>query len=179
MKSRSAGFSLPELLVVVVILGVLGAIGVGVSGAEWRRERVNTAAIELAGWLEAIRRESVRGEGCTVMFVNNAALGGNGIMASATPAAASPAISNNCQPGSALVPFLDANSTYTIARSQSQLTLTARGTVFPVPGINDNPAEIRISLNGGAIGRCVRIDGMLGLVEIGRLDTNCVYGGRI
>jgi prepilin-type N-terminal cleavage/methylation domain-containing protein len=49
----SAGFSLAEILITVVILGILSTIAVNVSEGEADRAKVNTAQIALAGWLHS------------------------------------------------------------------------------------------------------------------------------
>ena len=69
------GFSLPELLVIVVIIGVIGAVGIGGFNFLVRRARVQSVALEVAGWLEQVRNAAAdeviantAAGGCVVTF---------------------------------------------------------------------------------------------------------------
>ena len=70
-----AGMTLIELLVVVVLIGISAAISVGSYSFVMRRERLNTLALEVAGWLEEARSlasrevsESTTTGGCAIIL---------------------------------------------------------------------------------------------------------------
>ena len=189
----SGGFSVTEVMVVVVIVGILSAVGINASGNEWRREQVNAVAIELSGWLETVRRSALRGNSCAVT-INGGSLSAGGTLATATENTGTAfgsgaAIGNNCLTGQPLTISGGGSSatSYTIAPSgTTQLTFTPRGTVNATAADTPitSPIEIRIALTGstGPM-RCVRISPGLGMVAIGASNTSgtscpsASYGG--
>jgi len=64
-RQASAGFTLVELLVVVVILGVLGAVGVPAYFAQVNRARVNTANAAVMAAAKACAAAQVTGDTAT------------------------------------------------------------------------------------------------------------------
>ncbi len=93
-SSSASGFTLIELLVVIVILGVIAAVGGGSLLNTARRERANTVASELSGWLDQVSRDAIRfnalvdsadpDEACTVTITTgNLAPGADGTIARA------------------------------------------------------------------------------------------------
>ncbi|MFN5119710.1 MAG: GspH/FimT family pseudopilin [Cyanobacteriota bacterium] len=165
--SWQSGFTLVELLITVAVLGVFGAIVIGFSGNEWRRDRINTVAIELAGWLEEIRSNSLRETnitpslgGCEVTFTAISAASGSTQLASVTPTrcAANPLFR---------VTSLVGNATYSSASSNgTQIIFTPRGTAM-----NTAPIELRLRIDGHTFLRCVQVSENLGLIRIGRNDN--------
>lgn len=195
MKHPSnTGFSVTELLAVVAVVGILSAVGVHTSGNEWRRERVNAVATELAGWLETVRRTSLKGNACQVT-ISGGNLATGATLASASEllsnaANANPTIPNNCLTGQPLqISGPLGSSTYAIAPGGSTtFKFTPRGTVNS-PAANTqlaNPVVIEISLAGsGGPLRCVRISEGLGLISVGSSNSSggtCPdnsYGGTL
>ena len=200
MKHPSnTGFSVTELLAVVAVVGILSAVGVHTSGNEWRRERVNAVATELAGWLETVRRTSLKGNACQVtisggnlatgatLATASELLAGNGI---SIPITANPSIANNCLTGQPLqISGTLGNSTYAVAPSGStSFKFTPRGTVNAAAANTQLaiPVVIEISLAGsGGPLRCVRISEGLGLISVGSSNSSggtCPdnsYGGTL
>ena len=155
-------FTVVELMVTVVVIGILTATGINAAGNEWRRERVNAVAIELQGWLESVRRASLRGNACQVT-INGGSLSGGSSLATGAIAVVGPS-------------------------GSTQFTFTPRGTVNTATSPFDTPLTtpivVQISLTGttGPM-RCVRISSGLGIIRIGSSNstsTPCAdssYGG--
>lgn len=172
-RSTQFGFTVTELLVTVVILGVLAGLSIDAGLREWRREQVNAVAIELSGWLEQVRRSALRGQSCTVSVNSPTALTElrpSDQLASSTPLAnTTTALTdpNRCLSNAPLnVPGNTTNSRFTV--SSRSFTFTPRGSVV----MSNNPTNIIIGLVGTDATRCVRISDILGVIDISK-TANC------
>lgn len=175
--TRLGGFSLVELMVVVAILGVLTAISLQVSDYERRRDQVDGAARELAGWLQAVRRSAERGEGCLVTITETGAASASTDVAQANTDIAGGAtglIPNHCLMNSPLR-FESGRGAGAVsygidANGNRQFVFTPRGSLFKLDGNQIAPVQISIvATNGGNAQpplRCVLITPPLGRIEV-------------
>lgn len=189
-KPCNAGFTLTEMMVVLATIGLLAAAAISASGDSWRRQQVNAVAIELAGWLEGVRRASLKGNPCQVTIAGGS-LGGGATLATAAEIVTGQTIAHNCLDSQPLQisATLGNSTTYTIATGGStSFKFTPRGTVNAAAANAQltSPIVIEISLTGssGPL-RCVRISEGLGLISVGSSNASAntcpasSYGGRI
>jgi prepilin-type N-terminal cleavage/methylation domain-containing protein len=171
-QSNPTGFTLIEVVVVVALIGI-AAFG-SINGILFilQRDRAQSVASELAGWLTAVRRAGERGSGCSVTIAVSSGLAPNATLATTSPQpdrTVPAGWTNPCGPA-ALVPPTGPGATFRVASDPvTTFEFTPRGTVF-VPGGNNTPIEISInSVQGGTARppmRCVRITPPLGLIEV-------------
>ena len=71
----SPGFSLIELTIIAVILGILTGIGVPFFQRNWQQERLKVATRETANWLEDVRRRAIQqSQICAVQIIDSSAI---------------------------------------------------------------------------------------------------------
>jgi prepilin-type N-terminal cleavage/methylation domain-containing protein len=149
---KNLGFSLPEILIVVVILGILATTAISISVQELRRNKVQKAANTLAGWLDSAARAAQRGQGCLVSIPSTTVTTGNSAatIQSDTTTTPSSAIINQCALiGNLSFDNISDGSSFSITTAPvSSIVFTPRGTIF-------NPADpsgifgqnIRVTIN--------------------------------
>lgn len=170
-------FMLAELMITVVVIGILAAATISLTASEWRRERINTLAIDLAGWLEVVRNNSLKqtssvttSGGCTVTFSSLTAQAPGSILASVSP--------TNCAPESDFrIPGISGNLAFSTAitngsgANSNQIIFTPRGT-----SMNTQPINLNVRLDGTTSLRCVRVSANLGLISIGNSESASASG---
>ena len=181
MKRPNPGISLTEVLVVVAILSVLSGLVIDAGIRDWRREQVNAVVVELAGWLESVRRAALKGSSCQVTLTTTdgtvaaGAVLARGADVGATDAdsvaAASP-IANNCRSSQPLViPSLGTIQSFQIVANADSFVFTSAGTLYPAPQPSA-PIVIQVSLaDGQDPQRCVHLEGMMGHIQVGRFNA--------
>ena len=165
----AGGFTVVELLVTLAILLTLAALVVDLGRREWRREQVNTVVLQLAGWLETVRRGAIQANGCTVTLTGGTYATGDTLAQLTT-----------C---GAIRPFrltgLSANQRFVLGDgvSTTQFSFTPAGTVFPAPAA-DRPIVISLALADDADPQpCLQLDGLLGAIDVGYTNgSSCVIG---
>lgn len=69
-----SGFTLIELMITVVILGILSGIAIPSFQRNWQQERLKAATREAATWLEDVRLRAVQqSQTCVIQVVDNSA----------------------------------------------------------------------------------------------------------
>lgn len=200
-RIKESGYSLAEVLVIVVILGVLAsASSVGLDFI-LRWSRVTAVAVEVAGWIERVRAASasqissdVSSGGCLIVFSpgNSNATPGYQIASAdcGVPPLIIPAEASSAFKIKTSVPpeYLSTGSSSAIG--SVNLVFSPRGMwsiVAPTSSsgavaVLEDDIEIRIALaDGRGRKRCVRISSILGSVDIGSgndssLDSACSFG---
>ncbi|MCP9886734.1 hypothetical protein KBY96_02120 [Cyanobium sp. ATX 6A2] len=176
-SAHAKGFSLPELLVIVVILGVTAAVGIPAFFFLVQRARVQSVALEVAGGIENVRNVAANVDsnsnsrdigGCRLTFVQSSSQAGQAV--------ASTDCTNTTLPGGEIrIPDIQGDSVaLSIEQGTSPIYFTPRGlwtqtagstTAGGTPGAG---FKLKITLSGGGPSRCVRISPVLGSVDIGR-----------
>lgn len=194
-RSRAAvgsrAMTLVELLIAVLIVGLFSGLAVGVSLSVLNREKVNSLAFRMAGWIEEVRNISAKrvgssGIGCTIEFASNSSnLSAGSIVATVSPVSSNQA--DSCAPksdgessvGANFIIPSDFNGTISLASQQTglsgraKITYTPRGTWLPATSASGD-LIIKLLLNGSGPMRCLRISETLAFVDIGKASTTAV-----
>jgi prepilin-type N-terminal cleavage/methylation domain-containing protein len=178
------GFSLPEMLITVVILGLIAALGVDSLLSLARRERANSVTSELSGWLDQVSRDASRfnaqagGALCTVT-INTGNLAPGAQLARIEPAACAPQ-------NTLLVPGLYGNNlNANITADPTAFVFTPRGTLATTTNaaLPNGQVLISITVNNERPLRCIRLVGLIGVLEVGRNNAAssgaCDAWGRV
>lgn len=173
------GFALPELMITIAILGILAGIVVPYSISLWRREQVNAAAQDLAGWLALVRQASLRrtSTGCQVSFAESGDLAPGDVLAEITTNSGCASLLAEPQ---LRLQGVAAINTLNMTRSDANLQFTPRGTVT-----NASDVIVGFTVKGAAPQRCVRITPVVGFIQIGinsasaNSSASCSYDNTI
>lgn len=171
-------FTVVELAVTVAILGILCGVIIDAGIREWRREQVTTALVELAGWLESVRRSAIKGYSCTVTIAPGDYVNGD-VLASVSTSVSQVGPCGTV--GAFRLKGLNSKPGFVVSRSglSPSFTFTPAGTLSPAPPANDPIViSLRLKDQNPDPHRCLLLDGMLGLIDVG-VDRNnsCVVNG--
>lgn len=180
MKRAAAGYTITELVVAVAIIAVGASITIGISGREIRRERINSAAVGLSGWIEEVRRSALKGNPCSITIPASSGTARGGILASASevPLTGASARPDRCQ---ADKPYRVAQELGSARVAISPSLTFSFGTLGTVTPTTDKELVLTLIQPGGQsdLARCLRIRGMMGFSEVGnRSGGSCAYPSR-
>lgn len=174
LRSRR-GFTVMELMIIVAIIGILSSVVIDAGLREWRREQVNAVVVQLAGWLQSVRRGALKGNSCAVSL---AASSIPGLYASGDALAQV----SSCGGISDLrLSGLRADQRFSVEllhAADDRVTFTPAGTLSPPP-LPEQPIVIRVALQGHPeSGRCLQLEGLLGALDVGvpADDDRCAVG---
>jgi len=184
---RRAAFTVLEILVVVGILGVLSGVIIASGSKSLQRSKINAVAVELAGWLTAIRAKNENG--CYVDYVGttnksnsvrNAQINPQVLLSSGAQVLTFRTPANCSDPSGAQVSFrLPANvgGGYRL-RLYDPIIFSPRGTTAMADNATTDTStnSIKIFHAGSRLLRCIRIRYWTGIIEIGSNSNATAIG---
>lgn len=181
-QPQACGVTLTELMVTIAIISILAGITLLITGREWHHEQVNAVATQLEAWLDDVRRTSLRGSPCRVIFLTGLKSAGDPIaMVEAASSSGNDCLSNNpllTNPLS-LDPDLVSSQMEFGPSGAPDLTFTPRGTVLGLPADNSLPLELTLALAGTTHRHCIRISPPIGDISVGKKEqaasASCIY----
>ena len=162
-KQANSGFTIWELMVVLVILAILSAVALPNLRPSMRREQLSAASLGIVNWLERVRNQAVKDmETCQI---------------SINASAASLAITSD-SPGCSDLKIFNINdqentptdiSLALSDSSDSDFSFSPRGSV-------NRDQEMELTMEGSPTTRCIKVFAPVGLVRSGiKRDEACSY----
>ncbi len=182
MPARHSGFALPELMIIVVLIGIVSATAtIPVQRMQFERQRtaLNSTVRDLGLWLDQVRSIAATGTVCTVTLTNNGSLAAGATLASVSPAACAVLGSTTLTidgTAAAVAGPIGASPT-----PSGTLVISNTGVVLPASttSLNGfNALEMRLSSTAANLGRCVAISDRTGSLRFGAANTSggtCSY----
>ena len=162
VKPQDQGFSLVELIVVTVLIGLVSGISLPLLTRNLENEQLNAATKVAAAWLDDIRRQAIQNSIPCRVVIDNANTSLNGSCDDLTDSTRSLNLSDEIQ-----------------SKQPITLTRTDTGTteiVFTPRGTATSGADLELSFSASPLGRCLRVMAPLGLVRLGqRIDSACRF----
>lgn len=149
VRKQESGFTLTEVIVVTVIVGVIGALAVPSFFSLLNRNRVNQAVGEIEGALREAQKLAIRNSrSCTISIDTT-----------------NTRISNNSANDNCLLTTRNFNPQFTLTSSRPTITFSSKGNISLDP---QTPVIVMSFPNGGSNQqRCVVIENTLGLIRTG------------
>jgi len=183
----SRGFSLPELMVGVAIVGLMLALATDQLLQFQRRERVNAVAMSMVGWLSMVSRTALRlnadstdGSGCQVTFSSGTVTPGNTVLEVSAETSSECRTLLGAQAVLKLDPMMTNGLSVQLLPSATTLTYTRRALTTSTAA-----QSVKLAVGGARPIRCIDIDSLSGTLRIGRDNTStslaaasCVYAAR-
>ena len=166
----NSGFTMLELLVVMVIVAILGMLAIPSYLASVRREQLTATSRSVVNWLEDARNEAVKGMvSCEVNLTLNSNQTGLLEIKNSSP---------GCTQQSPLViGGKDPETTKIAVDGQQQGSVEL---LFSPRGTTSSNQEWTLSQQNAAGARCIRVSAPLGLIRLGKLSSNqCDYSQAI
>ena len=159
------GYSVVELLVIILIIGVLASIALPSFLFVLRRERANAVALSLYGWLNEVRQAATRveGEGCQIRFnTGTFAVGGR----------IAEVVNVNCS--SLLASPVFVNDGSASQERSVQFRSSATSVSYTPRTLTTNSSDITLTfvVGGDPPVRCLRIAAISGAIDVGRNDSS-------
>ena len=162
LKSKEQGFSLVELALVTVLIGLVGGISLPLLTRNLENEQLNAATKVAAAWLDDIRRQAIQNSTPCRVLVDSANTSLNGSCDDLANSSSSLQLSDEIQ-----------------SKQPITLSHTDTGTteiVFTPRGTATSGVDLELSFAGSPLGRCLRVMAPLGLVRLGqRINSACRF----
>ncbi len=153
---------MPELMVVIVIVGILSGLAIPNFQQRWEDERLNSAAKLTTSWLEDLRRKAIQNSTVCRAVIDSAAATFTGTC--------------DHQPSQSSILDLQQEITNTSGLSFSLQSGSPSTWVFTPRGTTTTDGDLRINLMGSRHARCLRLLEPLGSLRSGKLRSGlCVY----
>jgi len=182
---KEAGFTLVELLAVIVIVGILSSITLANFSQVWGEQSLAASAKALHGWLDEHRRYAIQKGGACAIAIDTAT-------ASLNTAAANFIVNH---PDKGPIPLSNICSKDDDGGIQATIdlrTITSNGVniqlstnpvgfsqiLFSFRGTSPSDGELRLSLAGVNGVRCIKVAAPLGLIRPGKAPSSsaaCTY----
>lgn len=162
-KQANSGFTIWELMIVLVILAILSAVALPNLRPSMRREQLSAASLGIVNWLERVRNQAVKDmETCQISInASDASLA----ITSDSPGCSEPTTFNiNDQENTPMDISLALSDS-----SDSDFSFSPRGTV-------NRDQEMELTMEGSPTTRCIKVVAPVGLVRSGiKRDDACSY----
>ena len=166
VKRGTQGFTMVELLIVLVMLAILSAVALPNLRSGMRREQLAATSLGIISWLERARNQAVKDmEPCQITIEATDASEASLAIASGSPGCTQ----------IEMFKVADQENTPTDVSleltddSDSEFSFSPRGSV-------NSDQEIELTMEGSPTTRCIKVIAPVGLVRSGiKRDGNCSY----
>ena len=165
-KPTCNGFTIVELMVVLVILAILSAVALPNLRSGMRREQLAATSLGIANWLERARNQAVKEmEPCEILIRPDAGSDSSLTITSDSPGCSELATFN----------VAEQDNTPSVI-SLELLESSDREFIFSPRGSVNRDQEIELTMEGSPTTRCIKVVAPVGLVRSGiKRDGACSY----